>query len=320
MRNPEVVAGAILVGTDDGLHRIGGEGGDAELAGRRVVHLVLEGNRRWAVVDPDVVMLRAADGEWTEVGRVREKQATCVLPNPATTASGIADGAGVGEVLVGTSEAHLYRLRDGSAERVESFERVEGREAWFTPWGGPPATRSLAGDPDGAIYVNVHVGGIPKSTDDAQSWQPTVDIRADVHEVRVHPERYALLVAAAAVGFGVSEDAGLSWSFSDEGLTASYARAVAVAGDTVFLTASEGPRGGHAAAYRGSLSGAGAFERCRAGLPEWFARNINTHCLDVGDGIVAFGVEGSVYASSDEGTSWDQAATGLPGVNCLAIP
>jgi hypothetical protein len=297
----------ILVGTDDGLHAFGGDA-PAELSGRQVVHLAAAGDELWAVVAPDLVLRRApSGGGWSEVARVPERDATCVLP--------IDDGA-----LVGTFEAHLYAIRGGTPERVEAFETVEGREQWFTPWGGPPSTRSLAAGADGTIHANVHVGGIPRSTDGGGSWHPTVDIRSDVHEVRVHPERGDLVLAAAAVGLGTSEDGGTTWRFVTEGLAGTYARAVAAAGDVVFLTASDGPGGSHAAVYRAPLGGETPLERCRGGLPEWFDRNINTHCLDAGEGVVAFGTDGgSVYASSDDGSTWELVAGELPSVNCLLV-
>jgi hypothetical protein len=301
------MATEILVGADDGLHAVGGDR-PAELSGRKVLHLAAAGPELWAIAAPDLVMRRAPDGDWSEVARVPEQEATCLLP--------VGDGA-----LVGTFEAHLYRVRNGGPERVESFERVEGRERWFTPWGGPPSTRSLTARSDAEIHANVHVGGIPKSADGGESWTATVDIRSDVHEVRIHPERAELVLAAAAVGLGVSEDAGTSWRFRTDGLAGTYARAVAIAGEVVFLTASDGPRGGRAAVYRAPVGGDGPLERCHEGLPEWFDRNIDTHCLDTGDGLVVFGTaDGAVYASSDDGSSWELAAADLPPVNCVLIP
>ena len=56
---------------------------------------------------------------------------------------------------------HVMRGKRASATlevvRVEPFERMEGREAWHTPWGGPPDVRSITEDFD-AVYANVHVG------------------------------------------------------------------------------------------------------------------------------------------------------------------
>lgn len=48
--------------------------------------------------------------------------------------------------------------------------------------GGPPDTRSITEDGD-TVYVNVHVGGVLRSSDQGESWQPTIDIGADIHRV-----------------------------------------------------------------------------------------------------------------------------------------
>ena len=72
-----------------------------------------------------------------------------------------------------------------------------------------------------------------------------------------------------------------------DGLEAPYSRAVAVSGDELLLSASDGPRGGHAAVYRGGLTD-GRFERCTDGIPAWFDDNIYTYCLDsLNDGSFA---------------------------------
>jgi hypothetical protein len=98
---------------------------------------------------------------------------------------------------------------------------------------------------------------------------------------------------------------------------------VVVCGDQVLVSASSGPRGGHAGIYRAGLE-SGAFERCRAGLPEWFDDNIDTYCLDaLNDGsFAAFGTaDGRVYGSNDGGLTWLELVTGLPPVqHVLLVP
>ena len=43
------------------------------------------------------------------------------------------------------SRPHVYCLNgDEPARRMESFDALECRQSWYTPWGGPPAVRSLA--------------------------------------------------------------------------------------------------------------------------------------------------------------------------------
>jgi hypothetical protein len=132
-----------------------------------------------------------------------------------------------------------------------------------------------------------------------------------------------LVLAAGARGLSTSSDKGATWSLRTEGLEALYSRAVVVCGEYVLVSASDGPSGGHAGIHRAGLTG-GAFERCRAGLPEWFDDNIDTYCLDaLNDGsYAAFGTaDGRVFGSDDGGVTWVELATGLPPVNhVLLVP
>ena len=225
-------------------------------------------------------------------------------------------------MLAGTEEAHLLRLvgDDGVLAPLEAFETVGGRETWFTPWGGPPAVRSIAQDLAGRLHANVHVGGIPRSVDAGASWEPTIDIDADVHQVVAHPTEPDVVLAAGAVGLAVSVDGGSSWRIEREGLHATYARAVAVAGDRVLLSVSNGPRGGRAAIYRTALEPGSTFERCTEGLPEWFDGNIDSGWLDARGSEVGFGTgDGEVFVSDDAGESWTRAATGLPSIRAVRL-
>lgn len=221
------------------------------------------------------------------------------------------------EPLVGTAEAHLYRM-GAEATRVHSFDLAEGRGEWYTPWGDPPDVRSVCTAVTGTVLVNVHVGGILRSDDGGANWRATIDIHHDVHQVLAVGEGRA--VAACAHGLATSADDGVSWEVSDDGLHATYSRAVALSGGSLLLSASSGPHGEQAAVYRRPLAG-GRFERCRAGLPEWLPGNVDT-CWMAGtvNGEAAFATgAGDVYVSTDEGATWQQAASGLPTPRCLAL-
>ena len=295
----------ILVATRDGLHTFdeGGEPAGVAQAGRSVTALGRAGEAFWAIAGASELW-RVADSGWSHVTDLDGHRATCV--------------AGIdGEVFVGSSEARLFRLRDRALEPVVAFDRAEGREAWFTPWGGPPDTRSIA-NWDEEIYVNVHVGGILRTDDGGQTWTPTIDVGADVHHVTTAE---GMVLAACAGGLASSTDRGATWTLRTDGLEAPYARAVAVCGEAVLVSTSDGPRGGRAAVYRGDLRG-GTLERCRAGLPEWFERNIDTFCLDaLPDGsFAAFGTsDGRVYGSTDQGATWGERAGGLPAVQRVLV-
>jgi len=283
---------SLLVGTSAGLHRI--DDGHTELAGRPVNALagdlaLVEGRAVWR------------DGGW--LGEpIEAPLGTCVLPFD-------------GGALVGTVEGHLVRLPSG--ERLASFEDAPGRDQWYTPWGGPADVRSMAAGPDGTLYVNVHVGGILRSTDAGASWEPTLDIDLDVHQVVVAGD--GTVLAATGRGLATSADRGDTWTVVDQGLAATYARAVAVAGDTVLLSVSTGPDGHRAAIYRRPLHGDGPFRRSAIGLPGTFPGNVDTFCLVADGPVAALGTfAGRVYLSDDAGGSWATVAAGPP-VTCLSF-
>ena len=290
----------LLIATTTGLHDPDGPAG---LEARPVVAVVADGGSVWAL-DRDGAILRADDGAWEEAASLSDPEPRCLLPQD-------------GSVLVGTALARLFRLRRDALETVEAFDEVPGRDGWYTPWGGPPDTRSLASDAAGTVFANVHVGGIVRSAPDG-SWQPTIDVDTDVHQVIAHPERTGLVLAATAYGLGRSDDGGDTWELSADGLHASYCRAVAVAGDTVLVTASTGPSTRRAAVYRRPLDGDAPFEKCEDGLPEWFASNVDSHCLGADGPRAAFGTaEGDVWRSDDAGRTWERAAEGLSRVTAV---
>jgi hypothetical protein len=210
-------------------------------------------------------------------------------------------------------------VEGSKSERVKSFDRVSTRDDWYTPWGGPADVRSMSVGPDDACYANVHVGGILRS-DDGSKWQATpLDIDSDVHQVLAHPSTPGLVFAATAIGLATSSDGGESWEFSDEGMHASYCRAVAIAGDTLLVSASKSHTGKHSALYRRPLEG-GTFERVTRGVPEWFADNVDTFWLDAHGGDAVLGTtDGRVFVSEDAGATWTESLTGAGSVTCLAL-
>ena len=295
----------ILVGTADGLHVVGSES-PVQIAGQEVKSLAGGGSAWWAIVGDREVWRSSDGGGWMQVASLEGLRANCVLPTEAGP-------------YIGTSEARIYAIRDEAAVPVHSFDETRGREDWHTPWGGPPDVRSMSEDPSGTVFVNVHVGGIVRSADGRRSWEPTLDIHSDVHQV-LFDRGSGLLLAATARGLAVSADSGDTWRFDTEGLHAPYLRAVAIAAGTVLLTASTGPRTDRGAIYSRPLNSEGAFQQCRQGLPEWFADNVDTFCLAASGTSAAIGTSvGSVYQSEDEGESWTSVAEGLPPVRCVAF-
>jgi hypothetical protein len=300
----------IWAATSDGLYRIGGPDPEVALPGHSVSFMAQvgptpqAGPEMRAIVDEHEIWGLPDGGEWAKVASLPSLRGNCL--------------AFTDRWLIGSAEAHLFEVEDGTTVALERFDAAPGRHEWYTPWGGPPDTRSIA-EWDEHVYVNVHVGGIVRTADAGTSWTPTIDIDADVHQVTT--AEGALVLAACADGLAVSSDHGDSWEERADGLAHRYARGVTVVGDTVLLSTSRGPRGGEAAVYRAPLAG-GAFERCTQGLPESFDGNIDSHCLDgrPAGADVAFGTEdGRVFVSEDAGSSWELAAEGLPRVRRVLV-
>jgi hypothetical protein len=299
----------LVIGTTEGLVLVekGGEARPDALAGREVTALVRTGESWWAVADGREVWRSSDARDWTAAGEVDGPAATCLAPTPMG-------------LVVGTEGAHLLRLAGDRLVPVTTFDDAEGRAEWYTPWGDPAAVRSISATESGQIYVNVHVGGVVRSTDSGRSWKPMLDIEVDVHQVLAHPAEPDTVLVAAAAGFGVSRDAGTTWQFENTGLHAHYCRAVAVANGTVLLSASSGHHGRRAALYRRPLGESGAFERCREGLPTWFGDNVDTACLAARGATVALGTEdGTVFLSRDEGAHWQTVVKGLAGVRSVVL-
>ena len=101
----------------------------------------------------------------------------------ATTELDLACCVAVGDVIyVGTDDARVLRVdADGAHEPLRGFEEVAGRDTWYAGSAvingqrvGPPlGIRSITATPDGAVLLaNVHVGGVPRSTDGGQRGSP----------------------------------------------------------------------------------------------------------------------------------------------------
>ena len=300
------MAATILAGTKDGLYTVADET-KKSLAGHEVTALAKEDDGWMAILDGREVWRSGLNGDWESVATLDGLKANCILP----TASG---------TLVGTSEAHVYSLRNENLELVETFDQAPERETWFTPWGGPPDVRSLTADAAGTVFANVHVGGVVRSADAAGSWQPTIDIKADVHQI-VADHGSGAVLAASAKGLVVSRDGGEAWDYQTDGLHGNYLRAVAAVDGTVFITASTAHNSNRAAVYKRALDSSGPFQRCEAALPEWFPSNIDTYCLAADSSTVAFGTsQGQVFVSHDRGESWSLLVEDLPAVLCVALP
>ena len=306
---------SILVATwDNGLFRVTGKTVHQELANQSVRSLVADGRGRvLAIVGGHSLCRRSPDGEWTALAK-SELDLACCVP--------------IGDIVfVGTDDADVLRVNpdgdpDGALQRLTGFDAVAGRDRWYAGsaivdgkrMGPPLGIRSMAATCDDAVLLaNVHVGGIPRSTDAGLTWQPTIDIETDVHQVCAHPTRPDMVIAAAAVGLCISRDAGATWTIEQRGLHALHCSSVAFGRNDIFVSAATDPFTRQGAVYRGPIDSNGQLQPLVGGLPQWIKGSADTNCIATrGSMIALIDRAGCLYVSHDDGATWSCALDRLP--------
>jgi hypothetical protein len=308
----------VLVATwGDGLFVITGENRHHELAGQPVSALASDGHGgALAIVSGHSLRRRTSDGQWRTLA-TSEFQLACCAPV-------------VDAIYVGTDDARVLRVSaHDNVQQLRSFEAVVGRDTWYAGSAvingqcvGPPlGIRSIAATADGRVLLaNVHVGGIPRSADGGATWQPTIDIDTDVHEVCAHPTDPDLVIAAAGIGFGISQDGGATWNVEQDGLHASYCSGVAFLGDDVLVAASTDHFATQGAVYRRPIGAPRPFMLVGGGLPRWIDGIADTRCIATrGSAAAVADRAGNVYVSTDAGSTWLRRADGLPPPSSVVI-
>ncbi|MGD1011253.1 MAG: hypothetical protein ABR925_01775 [Acidimicrobiales bacterium] len=246
--------------------------------------------------------------------RLDEFDLTPVASLPDATAQSLA-ALPEGGLLVGLAGARLLTVsRDGAVAEVGHLD--DGAAAATAQPGSSSSRdlRSVAVSSTGIWYANVDAGGVWRSSDRGKSWRIVVPTEAAVHEVVVGDGRR--VVAAAANGFGWSQDDGDTWQWTTEGLHAAYSRAVALDGDQAFVTVSTGPETTDARLYRCQVGS--PLEQCAGGLPESFPFNLGVGSVAASAGQVALGApDGRIFRSSDGGSTFSLSADRLRHVSVL---
>jgi photosystem II stability/assembly factor-like uncharacterized protein len=308
----------VLVSTwRDGLFAIAPDAIHAERPGQAISALARDSSgNALAIVDGNSLWRRTCEGEWTALARSNVSLACCVALGNT--------------VYVGTDEATVMRVReDGSLVQLKGFDSIPGRDRWYAGAAivdgrllGPPlGIRSMAATCDHrTLLANVHVGGIPRSTDGGVTWQPTIEVDSDVHQVCTHPERPEIVVAATGIGLGISRDGGISWTIEREGLHASYCSAVAFAGNDILVAASADHFASQGAIYRRPLEGDGQITPLGGGLPRWIDGIADTSNIAARGLAVAIADRaGNLFVSNDAGRTWSHHDRQLPTPSSLLI-
>jgi hypothetical protein len=302
---------SILVATwDNGLFSVTGKTVHQELPDQSVRSLVADGRGGvLAIVGGHSLCRRSSDGEWTTIAK-SEFELSCCVP--------------IGNVVfIGTDDARILRVDpDGAQQCLTGFDDVEGRDRWYAGsaiidgkrMGPPLGIRSMAATCDGAVLLaNVHVGGVPRSTDAGLTWRPTIDIDSDVHQVCAHPTRPDIVVAAAAAGLCMSRDAGATWTIEQRGLRANHCYAVAFGRNDIFVSAATSPFTAQGAVYRRPIDSNDPLQPLGGGMSKWIDGNTDTNCIATRDSMAAvIDRSGRLYVSHDDGDSWSSPFDRLP--------
>jgi hypothetical protein len=309
----------ILVATwGEGLFAVTGDGRTQEIANQPVRGLAPDGRGgALAIVGRHSLRRRAPSGAWSTVATSDLELSCCMAVRDA--------------IYVGTEDARMLQPSHGGdgLEPLHGFDCVAGRDAWYAGSAivngqrlGPPlGIRSVAANSNGSIlFANVHVGGIPRSMDGGRTWQPTIDIHSDVHEVCAHPANPAIVVAASAVGLCISRDGGATWTIESDGLHAPYCSAVAFSGDDILVSASTDHFAKQGRIYRRPVRPDGSTVAVEGGMPTWIHGIADTGCIAAnGSTIAVVDRGGTLYLSTDFGRAWSSSRSEVPTPSSVLI-
>lgn len=229
------------------------------------------------------------------------------------------------DVLVGSTPPYLYRMsEDGPAERIRTFDELDVRSQWYTPWGGPAAVRSMAIFNDGWVYADIHVGSIMRSPDFGKTWEPvTPTLHKDVHEVATTPASSKQVYANTFLSVYISYDRGRSWQHRSKNLNDRYGRGIAVNPedpDIILCGVSDGPTGAnvHGQLYLTEEAGL-SWNHITKGFPYSTRKNIDTFHIAFSQKDIAWVTdEQNLYLSRDSGRTWNPYWAAPDGILMLS--
>lgn len=266
--------------------------------------------------------------------------------DPITAVWSLAPGHG--RLYAGVAPAGLFTSDDGGVSwtHVEGLQRHPTRPEW-NPGGAGLILHSLVLDPedDKKIWIGVSSAGVFATEDGGGTWEPRnsgtrCDFLPDdqkypefgqcVHCLVMAPGGSKRLYQQNHCGMYRSDNGGRSWASIENGLPSSFGFPAAVHPrdpETLYLLPLNGDIHGRympdaKAAAWATRDGGATWSDKRDGLPQKDAYfNVLRQALAV-DRLEPAGVyfgtgSGEVYASRDEGETWERIAQHLPSISSV---
>jgi photosystem II stability/assembly factor-like uncharacterized protein len=255
-----------------------------------------------------------------------------------------------GRVLVGVEAPGIFESRDEGAtwSLLSTLEGQPGSEGWDDPQNQPPGHLGVSAlmpdtEDSSRFWAIVQGVGVFETTDDGQSWTPrNRGLRADwpreheevgfcVHKLTRSPADGSRMFQQNHVGMHRSDDTAGTWTEITEGLPTEFGFAAAAHPhdrDTFYVIPLDPGHGrsmpeGRAAVWQTRDAGS-TWRRLERGLPK---QDAYVGVLREGMAIDSFDVPGlyfgtstgQVFASTDEGESWSEIASYLPGISSVEV-
>lgn len=253
-----------------------------------------------------------------------------------------------GRLLAGAEAVGVFESRDGGASwsLLSTLEGQPGSEGWNDPTNQPPGHLGVPAihphpDDPARLWVIVQGVGLFETQDDGKTWTPRNEgLRAEwpiedprvgycVHKL-VHADEKRFFQQNHC-GMHRSDDGGLTWTEITEGLPTDFGFAAAAHPhdrDTFYVVPVDPGHGrvmpdGRAAVWRTRDAGS-SWERLERGLPQEDAYlGVLREGMAIDDEDVPglyFGTStGQVFASADEGDTWSEIASYLPGIASVEV-
>ena len=243
-------------------------------------------------------------------------------------------------LFTGVDEAGLFRSDDGEHwQPLDSLNEHPTRDAW-SPGAGGLCAHAILTDPANPkrTWCGISAVGVFRTDDEGRTWHSknsgvTViiedkvhkDIGYCVHALAQDPEHPAVIYRQDHMGVYRTQNGGDSWERIQNGLPSRFGFPIAIAPKTkaLFIVPLESdeyrmPPEGRLRVYR-SRNGGNSWEPLTRGLPQEHAYTAVLRGALAVDGRDSPGVyfgttSGTLYASRDEGETWQMIPVTLPRI------